>query len=91
MEFGRKAYIDLVVSLDPVIRKLVEEGYEFVTNAFKPGANPPTVRVKHAESVALQLRGQGYLIELCTAYNEAGNMIPAMLSVWRKAQGARTA
>ncbi len=84
MDFGRKAYIDLIRSKDPAIRRLIEEGYEFVTNAFKSDSKPAGIRVKDAGTVASQLAQQGYLTELCAAYNEAGNPIPAMQSVWRK-------
>ena len=52
MDFGRKAYIDLMVSKDPAIRRLIGDGYEFVTNAFMPGSKPAAVRVKDARTVA---------------------------------------
>ena len=89
MDFGRKAFIELMASKDPAIRRLIEAGYEFVTNAFEPGARPATVPVKDAKAVAAQLGRQGYLTELCLAYNEAGDPLPGMQSVWRKQQGAR--
>ncbi len=84
MDFGRKAYLDLMGSKDPAIKRLIEDGYEFVTNAFKSDSKPAGIRVKDAGTVALQLAQQGYLAELCAAYNEAGEAIPAMQSVWRK-------
>ena len=89
MDFGRKVYIDLMASKDPEIRRLIEQGYEFVTNAFKPGSKPSGLRVKDAEAVASHLRQEGYLTELCHAYNEAGESIPIMLSVWRRPQASR--
>ena len=88
LDFGREAYIDLMGSKDPAIKRLIDEGYEFVTNAFTTGSKPPGLRVKDAEAVASQLAQQGYLTELCPAYNEAGNPIPGMQSVWRKIKGA---
>ncbi len=90
MDFGRKAFIDLMVSKDPAIRRLIEEGYEFVTNAFRPGAGPAAVRIKDTESLASQLKRGGYMAELGSAYNEVGNLIPQMQSVWRKRRGAHT-
>lgn len=84
VDFGRKAYIDLMASKDPAIRRLVEEGYEFVTNAFTPDAKSADLRVKDAQIVALQLTQEGYSVELCLAYNEKGDPIPMMQSVWRK-------
>ena len=90
MDFGRKAYIDLMVSKNLAIRRLVEEGYDFVTNAFVSEAKPAGVRVKEAATVASQLEQEGYQIEFCPAYNEAGDPLPGMQSVWRKRRGARS-
>lgn len=87
-DFGRMAYIDLMVSKDPAIGRLIDEGYEFITNAFKPGSKPPAIRAKDAQAIALELAQQGYLTQLCAAYNEVGDAIPAMQSVWRKRRGA---
>jgi hypothetical protein len=84
VDFGRKAYIELMASKDAAIRRVLEEGYDFVTNAFTSEARPADVRVKDAATVASQLEQEGYLIELCPAYNETGNPIPGMQSVWRK-------
>ncbi len=84
MDFGRKAYIDLMASKDPAIKGLIEEGYEFVTNAFKSDSKPTGIRVKDAGTVASQLAEQGYQTELRSAFNEVGDPIPAMQSVWRK-------
>ncbi len=84
MDFGRKAYINLMVSKDPAIRRLVNEGFDFVTNAFKPGSKPLAVRIKDVQTVASELERQGYATELGPAYNEAGDPIPGMQSVWRK-------
>jgi hypothetical protein len=78
------AFIELMASRDPSIRRVLEEGYDFVTNAFTSGARPAGVRVKDAATVASQLEQEGYKIELCPAYNETGNPIPGMQSVWRK-------
>ena len=84
MDFGRKAFIDLMISKDRAIRRLIEEGYEFVTNAFRPGAGPAAVRIKDAEAVASQLKREGYITALGSAYNEVGDPIPQMQSVWRR-------
>lgn len=84
MDFGRKAYIDLMLSKDAAIRRVLEEGYDFVTNAFTSGARPAGVRVMDAATIASQLEQEGYQIEFCPAYNEVGDPIPGMQSVWRK-------
>ena len=88
VDFGRKAYLDLMVSKDPAIGLLIDEGYEFVTNAFEPGSKPPAMRVKDAQGVESELTQRGYLTQLCAAYNEVGDPIPGMKSVWRKRKGA---
>ena len=90
MDFGRKAYIELMASKDAAIRRVLEEGYDFATNAFTCEARPAGVRVKDAATVASQLEREGYQIEFCPAYNEAGDPLPGMQSVWRKRRGARS-
>ena len=90
MDFGRNAYIELMASKDPAIRRVLEEGYDFVTNAFTSEAKPAGVRVRDAATVASQLEREGYQIEFCPAYNEVGDPIPGMQSVWRKRRGARS-
>ena len=91
MDYGRKAYIELMASKDQAIRRLLEEGYDFVTNAFTPEARPAGLRVKDVATVASQLKQEGYVIELCPAYSEIGDSIPGMQSVWRKRRGTRAA
>jgi hypothetical protein len=83
-DYGRKAYIDLMVAKDPTIGRLVERGYEFVTNAFTPDAKPQSVQMKDTQAFALLLKQEGYLVELGQAYSEKGDLITTMQSVWRK-------
>ena len=90
MDFGRMAFIELMASRDPSIRRVLEEGYDFATNAFTSEARPAGVAVKDAATVASQLEREGYQIEFCPAYNEAGDPLPGMQSVWRKRRGARS-
>src|ERR671923_1756597 len=40
----KDAYVALLAACDPTIRALVEQGFEFVTNAFKAGAAPPGLK-----------------------------------------------
>jgi hypothetical protein len=89
VDFGRQAFIDLMASRDPTIRRLIGDGYEFVTNAFQPGRAPGALRVKDAQAVAERLRREGYLAELAPAYNEIGDPVPAMQSVWRRPLAVR--
>jgi len=90
MDFGRQSFIDLMGSKDPAIMRLVEQGYEFVTNAFQAGGKPPGLRVKDAPALVAQLAREGYLTALCSAYNEVGDPLPGMQSVWRKRRRAQT-
>jgi hypothetical protein len=42
----KDAYIALIAACDPQIRALLEQGFEFVTNAFKAGSAPPGMQGK---------------------------------------------
>lgn len=83
-DYGREAYLKLMVARDGGIRRLVDEGFEFVTNAFRRGAAPKGVRAKDADILATRLRQEGYQVEVATAYNETGDALPSMASIWRK-------
>lgn len=74
----------LLASKDPAIRDLVAEGYEFVTNAFRPGAVPGGVRTRDAEGIKARLQKEGYRIAVTSAYDETGHHLPSMVAVWRK-------
>jgi hypothetical protein len=84
VDFGRKSYIELLASKDPAIKQLVEQGYDFVTNAFTADAKPAGVRVKVVPAVTSKLKQDGFLTGACQAYNEVGDPIPGMQSIWRK-------
>jgi hypothetical protein len=90
MDFGRQTFIDLMASKDPAIKRLVEQGYEFVTNAFESSSKPANLRVKDAQALVAQLEQEGYLTALCPAYNEIGDPLPGMRSVWRKRRRAQS-
>jgi hypothetical protein len=84
VDYGRREYVRLMADRDATIRGLVEKGYEFVTNAFRPGAAPKGVRAKEAEGLKARLRQEGYEVEVASAYNETGGILPSMVSIWRK-------
>jgi len=84
VDYGRGEYVRLIAEKDAAIRRLVEQGYEFVTNAFRPGAAPEGVRAKGAEAVKARLRQEGYQVEVSPAYNETGDVLPSMVAVWRR-------
>ena len=84
VDYGRGEYMKLLASRDAAIRRLVDGGYEFVTNAFRPGAGPEGVRTKDAEALQAGLRREGYQVEVASAYNETGDLLTSMVSVWRR-------
>lgn len=84
MDYGRGDYLKLIASKDSSIRRLIDAGYEFVTNAFRTGLAPKEVRAKDVESLKQKLRQEGYHVEVASAYNETGDSLPSMVSLWRK-------
>lgn len=83
-DYGRGEYVRLMAEKDATIRGLVEKRYEFVTNAFRPGAAPHGVRVKDANTLKARLRHEGYYVEVASAYDETGDILPSMVSIWRR-------
>lgn len=81
---GKAEYLALIAKQDPKIRRLLEEGFEFVTNAFKAGSVPPGIKAREDREVARRLMRDGYQVELSTAYDEQGHPLPTMSAIWRK-------
>ena len=44
----KEAYLALIAARDPEIRVLLDQGFAFVTNAFKAGAAPPGIEARTA-------------------------------------------
>ncbi len=84
MPGGREAYLALLAGKDPKIRQLLDEGYEFVTNAFRPGSKPSGFRAKEDQEIIRELKRQGYEVERWMAYDERGAAIATMSSIWRR-------
>ncbi len=84
MDRGREAYLALLAGKDPKIRQLLDEGYQFVTNAFRPGSKPSGVRAKEDHEIVHELQRQGYEVVLWMAYDERGTAIATMSSIWRR-------
>jgi hypothetical protein len=80
----KDAYVALIAARDPTIRALVEQGFEFVTNAFKAGARPPGIKAPTDREHVRRLRREGYQVEVSTAYDEQGNARPSLSAIWRK-------
>lgn len=81
---SRETYMALLRDSDPRIAALLDRGFSFVTNAFRPGRAPPGVPVQDCEQVAATLRGEGWEVEVATAYDEGGAVLPRMASLWRR-------
>jgi len=80
----REAHMRRMAERDPEILRLLTEGYEFFTNAFRPGVRPPGLRIPDAEGAAQNLEREGYAAVLANAYDEEGRPRPEMASVWRR-------
>lgn len=83
-DYGRREYVRLMAAKNPAIQDLVAQGYEFVTNAFRRGAAPKGVRAKEADALKMRLQREGYRTAVASAYDETGNHLPSMVSIWRK-------
>jgi hypothetical protein len=83
---GKDAYLALIAARDPEIRALLDQGFEFVTNAFKAGAAPPGIKARTDREHVRRLRQEGYQVEVSTAYDEQGHPRPTLSAIWRKKQ-----
>jgi ribulose bisphosphate carboxylase small subunit len=81
---GKDAYVAMIAQRDPQVRALMDQGFEFVTNALKAGAAPPSLKTKTDQEQVRRLRGEGYEVEASTAYDEQGHPRPTLSAIWRK-------
>jgi hypothetical protein len=80
----KEAYLALIAARDPEIRTLLDQGFAFVTNAFKTGAAPSGMKAKTDQAHVRRLQQEGYQVEVSTAYDEQGNPRPTLSAIWRK-------
>lgn len=80
----KEAYLALLAERDPQIRALLDQGFEFVTNAFKAGAAPPGFKAKTDREHVRSLRQAGYVVAVSAAYDERGQPRPTLSAIWRK-------
>ncbi len=80
----KDAYVALIAQHDPQIRALLEQGFEFVTNALKAGTAPPGIKAPTDQEHLRRLRREGYQVEMTTAYDEQGQPRPTLSAIWRK-------
>jgi hypothetical protein len=83
-EKEKDAFVALIAARDPQIRTLVEQGFEFVTNAFKAGAVPPGIKAPTDQEHVRRLRREGYQVAVSPAYDERGHPRPTLSAIWRK-------
>ena len=76
--------MQLLRKSDPRIALLLDQGFAFVTNAFRPGQAPPGIPVRDCDQMAATLRGEGWDVAVAAAYDEAGQALPQMASLWRR-------
>ncbi len=81
---SREDYMALLRATDAGIAVLLEQGYALVTNAFRPGQVPPGIPARDCDQVAARLRREGWEVEVAAAYDERGQALPQMASVWRR-------
>jgi hypothetical protein len=85
-EHGKDAYLALIAARDPKIHALLNEGFEFVTNAFKVGEVPPGVKARTDQEQVRRLWQERYQVEISTAYDEQCHPRPSLSAIWRKKQ-----
>jgi ribulose bisphosphate carboxylase small subunit len=81
---GKDAYIALIAARDPQIRALLNQGFEFVTNALKADTAPPGLKARTDREQVRRLQQAGYQVEVTTAYDEQGHPRPTLSAIWQK-------
>ena len=80
----KEAYLALIAERDPEIRALLDQGFEFVTNAFKADSAPSGMKARTDREHMRRLQQAGYQVAVSTAYDEQGNPHPTLSVIWRK-------
>ena len=83
-ENEKEAYLALIAARDPEIRTLLDQGFTFVTNAFKAGAVPAGMKARTDRDHVRRLQQEGYQVAVSTAYDEQGQPRPSLSAIWRK-------
>ncbi len=81
---SRESYMALLRKSDASIAMLLDRGFAFVTNAFRTGQAPPGISMQDCDQMAARLRGEGWEVEVAAAYDEAGQALSPMASLWRR-------
>ena len=83
-ETEKEAYLGLIAERDPEIRTLLDQGFDFVTNAFKADSAPSGMKARTDREHVRRLQQAGYQVEVSTAYDEQGQPRPTLSAIWRK-------
>jgi hypothetical protein len=83
-ETEKEAYLALIAARDSEIRALLDQGFEFVTNAFKADAAPSGMQARTDREHLRRLQQAGYQVAVSTAYDEQGHPRPTLSAIWRK-------
>ncbi|HWT79474.1 MAG TPA: hypothetical protein VN203_15280 [Candidatus Acidoferrum sp.] len=80
----RESYMQLLRKSGAGIASLLDQGFVFVTNAFRSGQAPPGISIQDCDQMAAKLRGDGWEVVVAAAYSETGQSLPHMASLWRR-------
>jgi hypothetical protein len=83
-ENEKESYLAMIAAADPEIRTLLEQGFEFVTNAFNASEAPPGMKGRTAQDHMQRLQREGYRVAISDAYDGQGHAHPSLSAVWRK-------
>ena len=83
-ETEKEAYLALIAARDSEIRALLDQGFEFVTNAFKADAAPSGMKARTDREHLRRLQQAGYQVAVSTAYDEQGHPRPTLSAIWWK-------
>ena len=79
-ETEKEAYLALIAARDPEVRALLDQGFEFVTNAFKAGAAPSGMKARTDREQVRRLQQEGYQVEVTAAYDEQAAKLAGLFS-----------
>ena len=83
-EQEKEAYLALIAAQDPDIRAFLDQGFGFVTNAFKASAVPSGMKARTDREHVRRLQQEGYQVAVSAAYDEQGQLRPSLSAIWRK-------
>jgi hypothetical protein len=83
-ETEKETYLALISARDPEIRALLDQGFAFVTNAFKAATAPSGMKARTDREHVRRLQQEGYQVKVTAAYDEQGNPRPTLSAIWRK-------